>query len=248
MNGTSGLSKEKMSSTPERAAPFMCFVPESASLVEETERVVANIPLADYLRYGCDLLPEESIEPDEEIIEEVDIEIPLNGKLPERLAEAGVELSESERDRLRTLIQDGVPVRSKQPDLRADCARVLAAEVVVINMHAEEERPAGSGDSRADPRPLQELVSPVSNSFPLPRDPPGHLSGESPRRRRPRATEGHCPDQAQAPGALMLGGSAAARRRSRAQLCIVRVVRAKMQFWRLCGILADRLCSLRGDL
>ena len=118
-------------------------LPESAPLVEETERVVAHIPLEDYLRYGCGLPPGESIEPsDDEVLEEVGTEIPLDEKLPERLAEAGVELSKPERDRLRSLVQDGVPVRSKQPDLRADCARMLAAEVVVINLHAEKERAA----------------------------------------------------------------------------------------------------------
>jgi hypothetical protein len=116
-------------------------LPESASLVEEIERVVDRLPLADYLRYTCGLLPEEHIETDdEEILEEIDLDV-FPDALGEKLVEAGVELSEPEKNRLTTLVKEGVPVWSKQPELRADCSRLLAAEVVVVNLHDERELP-----------------------------------------------------------------------------------------------------------
>ena len=37
------------------------------------------------------------------------------------------------------MIRDGVPIWSKKPELRPECSRLLAAEVVVINLHHEGE-------------------------------------------------------------------------------------------------------------
>jgi GTPase SAR1 family protein len=113
---------------------------ESSALVEEIERVAYHLPLEDYLRYST-TLPDDAVEPeDEEIVEEVGAEIEFNDELPEKLAEAGIALSESEKERLRSLVQNGVPIKQKLPGLRADCARLLAAEVIIINLHAEQER------------------------------------------------------------------------------------------------------------
>ena len=115
-------------------------LPESAALVEEIERVAYHLPFEDWLRCG-DCLPDDAIEPDDgEVLEEVDVEIAINEEFPEKFAEAGIMLGESEKERLRSLIKDGVPVWQKQPDLRADCARLLAAEVIIINLHAGQER------------------------------------------------------------------------------------------------------------
>jgi len=117
-------------------------LPDSARLVEERESIVAHLPFDEYLRHaGDDLPPQETLEPADDSVEETHIDIPIDLELPERLAEVGVVLNESERNRLRTLIQEGIPIRSKRPALRPECARMPAAEVVIINLHHEDERP-----------------------------------------------------------------------------------------------------------
>jgi len=116
-------------------------LPGSDRLVEDKERIVAHIPLDEYLRYaGGEVLPGESIEPIDDLLEDAEIELSFDRELPEKLAEAGVVLSELEKGRLRTLIRDGVQIRAKKPELRPECARLPAAEVVVVNLHRDEER------------------------------------------------------------------------------------------------------------
>jgi AbrB family looped-hinge helix DNA binding protein len=100
------------------------------------ESIVAHMALDEYLRYSAGELPDEPAEEDGESLEEVEFDLPLDEELPEKLAEAGVVLSESEKDRLRTLLQDGIPIRSKQPELRPECARLPAAEVFPKFPHA----------------------------------------------------------------------------------------------------------------
>lgn len=118
-------------------------LPESARLVEEKEMIVAHVPLDEYLKYAGGELPDESVETDDELLGEGVFDLPLDKELPEKLAEAGVVLSKSEKDRLRTLAQDGIPIRSRQPELRPECARLLAAEAVIINLHDDGERARG---------------------------------------------------------------------------------------------------------
>jgi GTPase SAR1 family protein len=121
-------------------------LPKSAELVETTEKIVSHIPLDEYLRLTAgEPGPDMAAEPDEGLIdEEEDVEVedfPLDPSgLSESLAKAGVELSEPEIDRLKAVLQDGVPVRAKMPELRPECARLIAAEVVVINLHDENDR------------------------------------------------------------------------------------------------------------
>jgi hypothetical protein len=115
-------------------------LPEPIRLVEEKQRIVAYISLEDYLSYsGTKLLEDETIEEVADLLEDGEIELPLDQQLPEKLAEAGVVLKEVKSSRLRTLIRDGVPVWSKKTELRPECARLPAAEVVVINVHHERE-------------------------------------------------------------------------------------------------------------
>ncbi|MGA2261592.1 MAG: hypothetical protein ABSH28_09165 [Acidobacteriota bacterium] len=115
-------------------------LPESARLVETKERIVAHMPLDEYLRYSAGELPDESVAEDDESVEEAQFDLPFDEELPEKLAAAGVVLNDSEKVRLRTLLQDGIPIRSKQPELRPECARLPAAEVVIINLHDDAER------------------------------------------------------------------------------------------------------------
>jgi predicted ATPase len=113
-------------------------LPESAQLVERKEKIVGHIPLDEYLRHGgVKLLPDESVEPVGYLPEDIDLR--FDQHLPEKLAQAGMVLNEGERSRLRALIRDGVPIRSKGPELRPECSRLLAAEVVVINLHHQRE-------------------------------------------------------------------------------------------------------------
>jgi hypothetical protein len=113
---------------------------ESASLVEEVERTAYHLPLENYLRYSS-TLPDDAVEPeDEEILEEAGVEIELNEQFPEKFAEAGIALSEAEKQRLRSLIENGIPICQKEPDLRPDCARLIAADVIVINSHEVRQR------------------------------------------------------------------------------------------------------------
>jgi hypothetical protein len=118
-------------------------LPESARLVEEKEMIVAHVPLNEYLKYAGGELPDELVETDDGSVGEVVFDLPLDKELPEKLAEAGVVLSKSEKDRLRILAQDGIPIRSRQPELRPECARLLAAEAVIINLHDDRERARG---------------------------------------------------------------------------------------------------------
>jgi hypothetical protein len=121
-------------------------LPKSAELVETAEKIVSHIPLDEYLSLtadepGLDIAAEadEDLIDEEEVVEVEDF--PLDpSHLSESLAKAGLELSEPEIGRLKALLQDGVPVRAKTPELRPECARLTAAEVVVINLHNENDR------------------------------------------------------------------------------------------------------------
>jgi len=116
-------------------------LPETAQLFEDKERIVSHMSLDEYLRYsGDEPSPDEPAEPGEDALEEVEFNLPFDEELPENLAKAGVALTEPEKNRLRTLIREGVPVWSKRPELRPECARLPAAEVVVVNLHCEQER------------------------------------------------------------------------------------------------------------
>lgn len=154
--------------TRERAKPRSVYIlrplPESAPLVEDKERIVAHIPLDEYLRYaGGGVLPEESIEPVDDLLEDAEIELPLDRELSEKLGEAGVVLSQLKIGRLRTLIREGVPIQAKKLELRPECGRRGRCPQCAPRRGA---RP-GRGDARADSRSLQGLEAPISARLPL---------------------------------------------------------------------------------
>ena len=111
---------------------------DSTPLVQAKDYIVDHMPLEEYLQYSAGEAPGEP-EECEDSSEEVVVDLPFDEELPDRLAAAGVELDAPEKERLRILLRDGVPIWSKRPELRAECARLPAAEVVVINTHDESE-------------------------------------------------------------------------------------------------------------
>src|SRR5207249_2539342 len=115
-------------------------LPESAQLVEREEKIVGHIPLDEYLRHGgVKLLPDESVEPVDYLPEDAEIDLRFDQHLPERLAQAGIGLNRGEPGGLCALMRDGVTIWSTGRELRSESSRLLAAEVVLINLHNQRE-------------------------------------------------------------------------------------------------------------